>query len=171
MELIRKDNTKYWTTGSFTKIQNLNNEQNSAFLIIEDDISYIKELTSQLEYRANLLYEEKLKIENIVNNIPYSIIVLEKDGTILYQNEFFKTSFKNEFQRELLINSNIDNYSPNVLIESIKIMMNYNEKRDMIINLKSNVHLQINIIPLNYSDDNSIFITVIRDIQILLNLI
>ncbi len=164
---IRKDNTTYWSTCSFTKVTNIvdNNAINiNGYLIIEDEINALKEITNQLEFRANLLYEEKLKIETILNNIPYSIIVIEQDGTIIYENEVFKSSFKNEIQRELLINSNIDSYPPNIIVESIKLMMNANEKKEMIVNLKSNISLQINVISLSLNGEDSIFITVIRDI-------
>lgn len=163
IEHTKKNNLKYWTSSSISAINNRNGSYFEYF-IIEEDITEIKELTTQLELKASLLYEEKLKIETIVNNIPYSILVLEEDGTILFENEIFKISFKSEFNSELLINSNINNYSSNVLIESIKILMTSKRNREMIINLKSNTHLQINIISLNLEYENLIFIAVIRDI-------
>ena len=163
LEHIRRDGSKFWTSSSISYIKN----KNGLFLgyfIIENDISQLKEITTQLEYKASLLYDEKLKIETIVNNIPFSILVIEEDGTILFENEIFKTNFKSEFNNELLINSNINDYQTNVLIESIKILMTSKENHDMMINLKSNVHLQINIIPLKFDENDYIFIIVIRDV-------
>ncbi len=163
LEHLDKDNTPYWTSTSFTKLL-ANNNEHFGYFVIEDDITSIKELTNQLEYRANLLYEDKLKIEAILNNVPFSIFVLEFDGTILYENEIFKSSFKNEFKRELLINSNIYDYLPNLLIGKIKELITTKDKNEEIINLESNIHLQINVIPLNLNDQESIYIVVIRDI-------
>lgn len=163
LEHKRKDNSIYWTSSSFTNVFNKNHEIYGYF-IIEEDITPLKELTNQLEFRASRLYEEKLKIETILDNIPYSVIVIEQDGTILYKNEIFKTSFKNEFKRDLLVNSNITSYSPNIIIENIKKMMNHDEKGEMIIKLKSNINLQMNTISMNFGDKNIIFIVVIRDI-------
>lgn len=160
---IKKDLTPYWTSSSFTKLFDVEHNQ-FGYFVIEDEITSIKELTTQLEYRANLLYEDKLKIETILNKIPFSIIVLETDGTILYENDIFKTSFKSEFTREPLVNSNINSYLPNIIIEKIIELINDKDKNEIIVNLESNIHLQINITPLEYFDKETIIIVVIRDI-------
>lgn len=163
LEHLRKDGTRYWTTSSFTKLLG-DNADHFGFFVIEDDITPIKEVANQLEYRANLLYEDKLKIETILNNLPFSVVVLEKDGTILYKNELFQNAFKEEFDRILLINSNIKSYLPNIFIETIIKMVNIGEKDEIIVKLDSEIYLQINVIPLDYLGQKAIFIVVIRDI-------
>ena len=163
IEHIRKNTSIYWTTSYFFKKKS--DEFEDFFLVFEDDISSIKHLTTQLEIKANQLYEEKYKIETILDNIPYGILVIEPDFTINYQNERIMEMMEKEFKRKLLINSNLINYLPNVIISEIIELMKFEINKELIVNFDSNKHWQINTLILENENTEKIFITVLRDIS------
>ena len=163
IEHLRKDQSIYWTTSYCYKLKK--NSKEIGLFIFENDISSIKDLTMQLENKANQLYEEKFKIETILNNIPYGVIVIEPDGSIIYINKNCNELFRNEFKRTLLINSNLKDYSSNDVVSEILKLINSKESKEITITLQSNKHWQITFLNLVTPDDENLFITVIRDIS------
>lgn len=164
LEHVKRDKKSYWTTSYFNILKNSQGEV-IGFFIFEDDISSIKQLTLQLEIKANLLYEEKFKIESILNNIPFGLIVLDEDNTISYLNERINELFLGEFGRKLLVNSILDNYLPNIVVKSLLNLIKFKENNETIINLPSNKHWQINIFFLEKADFENLFMVVFRDIS------
>lgn len=159
------DNSIYWTTSYFTKIKSEKSNETLGFLVVEDDITSLKHLTTQLEMKANLLFEEKMKIEAILNDIPFGILVLDDFRTIIYENLMFRTYFREEFERELLINSTIDNYLPNDFLKEIKQILLQKLNKELIYKFPSGKHWQVDCIFLEKSDGDSLSIVIIRDIS------
>jgi two-component system phosphate regulon sensor histidine kinase PhoR len=164
LEHIKKNKISYWTTSYFNAIKNTQNEV-VGFFILEDDISTIKQLTLQLEIKANILYEEKFKIESILNNIPFGLVVVEEDNSISYINEKFNQLFFNEFGRKMLVNSILNNYSPNYVVNEVLNLIKSRKNNETILNLPSNKHWQVNLFFLEKNNFKNLFMIVFRDIS------
>ena len=163
IEHKRKNGSIYWTTSHFYKL--INNIGVISYVIFEEDITSIKQLTLQLEIKSNRLFEEKLKIESILDNIPFGVLVVDKNFNISYRNAQLNNMFIKEFKKNLLPNSNLTKLFPNIVIRKVLELMKNKTNKEILVNIHPTANWQINILYLETLDNEDFFIIVLRDIS------
>jgi PAS domain S-box-containing protein len=160
---IKFDGSIYWTSTSVAKLVDENGNLLNYF-IIEDDITAIKELTIVLEKKSLVLYEEKLKIESILNNIPFGVVVVQENREILFLNNSFSNFILNEFNFEFKIGERTNSLEQMNFLEKAITDIKVNKNYSKIINFKSDKHWELTITLIETETLKTIFIIVLRDI-------
>lgn len=164
LEHVKVDNSKYWTTTSITRLADDHGNVMNYF-IIEDDITADKKMNEQLKEKTTLYLEEKLKIETILNNIPFGVIVIKNKLEIIYLNKNIKMILQNEFDLNLDLGVGIDNLeSLDFLRDSFEFIKD-NKTYTRVLKLKSNKQWEITFNLIKVESLDEIAIVIFKDIS------
>lgn len=158
----KSNGESYWVSVYITKLFDENNTLLNYF-IIEDDITSIKELTIQLKEKTSSLFEEKIKIESILNNIPFGVSVIQDNKEIIFLNNSFSSVVFNEYDIQLQIGEKIDNYKNIRLFEIILLKIERLENHSEIITIGSS-KWELSLTFIKTENLKNIIIIILRDI-------